>query len=94
MITKKIILIISLIIVTASAMPVKAQALLTKEEQDYINKGNRIEAVCKRQVLFHKFRQLIFHKKRQLKFHTYRNHFRFSKFHLFVDLWKTQHSYL
>lgn len=45
MITKKIILIISLIIVTASAMPVKAQTLLTKEEQDYINKGNRIEAV-------------------------------------------------
>ncbi|NMB96324.1 MAG: hypothetical protein GYA02_06895 [Clostridiaceae bacterium] len=36
---------------------------------------------CKRQVLFHRFRQLIFHKKRQLKFHTYRNHFRFSKFH-------------
>lgn len=27
--------------------------------------------VCKRQVLFHKFRQLIFHKKRQLFFHTH-----------------------
>ena len=27
--------------------------------------------VCKRQVLFHKFRQLIFHKKRQIKFHTH-----------------------
>jgi SPP1 family predicted phage head-tail adaptor len=37
--------------------------------------------ICKRQLLFHKYRQLIFHKKRQLKFHTYRNHFIFCKFH-------------
>jgi transposase len=49
---------------------------------DFCNpaKGNE-KGLCKRQLLFHKYRQLIFHKKRQLKFHTYRNHFIFCKFH-------------
>ena len=45
LISKIIILMIILFTVIVSAMPVKAQALLTKEEQDYINKGNLIRAV-------------------------------------------------
>lgn len=45
MITKRIILIVTLVIVLGFAMPVTAQTVLTREEQDYINRGNIIEAV-------------------------------------------------
>lgn len=45
LIIKKIILTIVFFIVTLSALPAKAQELLTKKEQDYINKKNTIKAV-------------------------------------------------
>lgn len=44
-ISKRIVTIIALFIVIVSAMPVKAQALLTKEELDYIGEGKVIKAV-------------------------------------------------